>query len=88
MKPILDGQPRVDGKLFNARAAERRALFREAYMAALSGMSADITPIEKDAAKYGYSPDDIIVRRCHDRAMRVVSQWDGFMEELEKEIGG
>lgn len=72
--PILDGQPRVDGKLFAARTAERRALAREAYMAALGGM---------------YSTNNVTVEGAvliaSKIAIETIRRWDAFMAAVEGE---
>lgn len=72
--PILDGQPRVDGKLFAARTAERRALAREAYMAALGGLGAAVDV--KDPV------GEAIVL-----AIETVRRWDAFMAAVDAEGG-
>jgi len=60
--------------------AERRALYREAYMAALGGLMS--LAAEVDCGISGLVNDAGIA------AIETVRQWYSMMEELEKEIGG
>lgn len=55
------------------RAAERRTLYREAYMAALSG--ACINPC---------TTNNMDVENAHKIALETVRQWDAMMAELEE----
>jgi len=75
MEPILDGQPRIDGKLFNARTAERRARFERAYMAALTGQC------------YGRPNEQSIVEAARAIALETVHQWDAMISQLDGEEG-
>ena len=76
MEPMLDGQPRIDGKLFTARTAERRARFERAYMAALMGLCA--------GGEFGVAPT---VTNASAFALETVRQWDAMMAELDGEEG-
>lgn len=60
------------------RKVERRAVYREAYMAVLSGICANEL-IPRTADK--------IAINAHRVALATVRRWDAMMEELEKEIG-
>lgn len=75
--PILDGQPRVDGKLFAARTAERRALAHDAYMAALGGYCA------AGNAENEYT----VAAFAQEAALETVRRWDAFMAAVDAEGG-
>jgi hypothetical protein len=60
-----------------ARTAERRALAREAYMAALGGVCADPN-IEKEA---------IAVHFAQGVAIETIKQWDAFLAAVDAEGG-
>ena len=55
--------------------AERRALYREAYMAAITGQC------------YGRPNEESIVGAAREIALETVRQWDAMMAELDREEG-
>ena len=67
--------PRLCNDCVNARTADRRALYREAYMAALGGACADTNVAHP-------------VKDAHALALETVRQWPAMQAELEKEIAG
>ena len=83
MEPILDGQPRIDGKLFNTRTAERRARFERAYMAALGGYCSRPYYDAPDGQRQELNPS----RCARIDALETVRQWDAMMAELDGEEG-